>query len=136
MADHRKRQHRHRRGKVEQPLRQRADQVERDRGNDGGRDGRDINVVVRGIFLKFKFVMLARLQAPFAGEVRIFFADIVESARQHDCGQAAKHHRRQNLCKQIALLLVKDLRIADGKRDRSLAHATGHDRDHDKKNVW
>src|SRR5450631_1956847 len=63
--------------------------------------------------------------------MRIFLADIVERARQQNRRQAREHHGWQHLCEQIALLLVKYLRIADGERDRSLAHAAGHNRDHD-----
>ena len=89
--------------------------------------------MVLGIFfLEFEFVVLTGLQAPFAGEVRIFLADKIQRTRQQNGGQAAKHHRRQYLCKQIALRLVQDLRIADRQRDRALADAAGHDRDHDK----
>jgi hypothetical protein len=87
---------------------------------------------LRGFLLSFKLFVLARLQAPFAGEMRIFLADIIERTCRQDGGQAAEHHRGQYLREQIALRLVEDLRIADRERDRSLTDASGHDRDHDK----
>ncbi len=83
------------------------------------------------VLLEFKLVVLAGLQAAFTGEMRIFLADIVEGARQQNGRQAAEHHGRQHLGEQIALRLVKDLRIADGQRDRAFADAAGHDRDDD-----
>ena len=51
------------------------------RGNDGGGNGRYIDVAAHIFFLCYEFIVLAWLQAPLTREVRIFFADIVERAR-------------------------------------------------------
>src|ERR1700739_3651664 len=75
--------------------------------------------------------MFAGLKTPLTGEMRIFLANVVESARQQNRRQAAKHDRRQHLGKEIALGLVKDLRVADRERYCALADTAGHDWDDD-----
>jgi hypothetical protein len=112
-------------------LAQGADQVQGDRGDPGRGDGGDVHLDHAVLPAGVQLVVLARLQPPFAGQVRIAFAHVVERARDQDRHQAAQHDRRQHLGEQLALRLMHELHVADRERDGPFAHPARHDRHHD-----
>src|SRR5437868_1040721 len=99
----------------------------------GRGDGGDVGMAFDRPLARRQLVMLARLQPPLAGEMRIALADIIEDAGEEYRRQAAEHDRRQDLREEIALRLVQDSGIAEGQRDSALADAAGHDRHDDEK---
>ena len=112
-----------------------AKQVERDRRKTRRRDRADIDrraLFVDTLFARLHVVMLARLQAAFAGPLRVALADEIERAGKNDRHQTAEHHRRQDLREHVTLRLVHDFRISDRERDRPFPDAARHDRHHDK----
>ena len=120
-----------------------AEQIERDRRQAGSGDGADADradALFRSAFtmlarlmrrLNVELAFLQRLKPTFAGQMRIPLADEIQRTRQQDRGEAAEHHRRQNLRKDLALRHAGQGRIADRQRNGALADAAGHDRHDD-----
>jgi hypothetical protein len=100
-----------------------------------GTDRGGVDLSPRRLGLGLRVARLHRLriglEPPLAGEVRKALADGVEGAGEDDRRERTQHHRRQHLGEDHPLLLAEDRRIADRKRDRTLADAARHDRHDD-----
>ena len=64
--------------------------------------------------------------------MREAFTKLVQTAGDDNRRQAAQHHHRQHASQRNALIHMHQRRIANRQRDRPLAHAAGHNRQHDK----
>ena len=126
---HRHEQHADRCRQTNQLVAQHPQHIQQYRQQRAGSDGSNVDFSGEGR-LGGRFIGIRAVwhQLAFTGQVRIAFAELVQTAGDDNGGEAAQHHHRQDASQRHALIHMQQRRIADRQRDRPFAHAARHDR--------